>query len=251
MAAPAFVNFGAVGGVGFGTGFSNEGLPASRVNGNILIIVATVANGTARTMAISGGGGGWSIIGTPDVSTNGNSLVAYRIVDGTEAAPSITWTGNDNGCGVILQYSGDFSSNPIGNIHQNALSVANATMTESGITLARGNSLVLGIVLGSGSPATISTPPGGSWTQDQVNTAGLGTLAVWDNSSVATQGSHSPSFSATMNFSAKWMAYTIEIASQAPITPVAAAGAVGLTMTAAVVAAGVTQRKQPVVCLTN
>jgi hypothetical protein len=70
-----------------------------------------------------GGGGGWTVIGTPDVSTNGNSLVAYRIVDGSgEQHLSFSWTGNDNGVGVILQYSGDFSSNPIGNIHQNALS---------------------------------------------------------------------------------------------------------------------------------
>jgi hypothetical protein len=250
MAAPTFVNFGAVGGVGFGSSFSNMGLPASRVNGNILIMCATVTTGTARTMAVSGGGGGWTVIGTPDVSANGNSLVAYRIVDGSESAPVVSWTGNDNGVGVILQYSGDFSSNPIGNIHQNALTVSNATMTESGITLARTNSLVIAIVVGGG-PNTISAAPGGSWTQDQVNTAGLGSLAIWDNPSVSTQGSHSPSFSVTFNNASKYMAYTIEIASQAPITPVAAAGAVGLTMTAAVVAAGVTQRKQPVVCLTN
>jgi hypothetical protein len=219
MAAPAFVNVGATGGVGFGTGFSNMGMPASRVNGNILIGIATASNGTARTMAVSGGGGGWAVLGTPDVSANGSSLVFWRIVDGTESTPTISWTGNDNGDGLIFQISGDYSADPLGHIHQSALTSANVTMTDSGITLQRNDSLVLGIVVGGPSSSiTVSSAPGGSWSTAADNNTGLGKLVAYYNSSVATAGSASPAFSVTFNTSAKWMAYTVEIGSVAPVT---------------------------------
>lgn len=233
MAAPVFVNAGVTGGVGFGSGFSNMGMPASRVNGNYLIGLAAVDTGTARTMAVSGGGGGWAVLGTPDVSSNGNSLVFYRVVDGTESAPTISWTGNDNGCGTILQYSGLYGASPFGNIQQSRLTSANATIAATAISsLASSNSLVLGFVVGgSASSITITSAPGGSWTLDHSNSAGLAKLVAYDNPSVATQGSSGPSFSITFNTAAKWMAYQIELQSQAPTSEVdiTASAALGIS----------------------
>jgi hypothetical protein len=233
MTAPVFVNAGAVASRSFANNIT-PALPGSRVNGNLLIVFVNASTiGEARTFNFPGG---WTVIGTPIANANGNSALAFRYVDGSETAPAITMSGvsfggADDVNAVVYQYTGVVATNPIGNTHSTGPpGSSNATISESGIVLQRNNSLVLGLVTGGGSSgATVVTPPSGYTAESNINTGGM--LLLYDDSSASAAGASSPAFSITLSRSTRYMAWSIELASEALVTEVdiTAAPALGIS----------------------
>ncbi len=117
---------------GFGTSLvfsSTQGLPKNRTNGNILLGMVQVNNGSAHTWP-----GDWTVIDTQQ--NNGvTQTVAYRYVDGSETAPTITWTGAQAGRGMIVQYRG-IKADPdgIGNVAKNGGNSTSSSCTSPATT---------------------------------------------------------------------------------------------------------------------
>jgi hypothetical protein len=136
MAAPTYVNSGALFN-NVNTASATIQLPGSRVNGNLMLLPFSVQ--AIKTLTISGAG--WN---TGDSSTtNTTSIWLWRLVDGTETAPVISWTGASLCSGIITQWTGNISPNPIGNIQK-----ANGTtspITNAAQTSSANNSLILAI----------------------------------------------------------------------------------------------------------
>ncbi|PPC98351.1 MAG: hypothetical protein CTY35_05365 [Methylotenera sp.] len=131
-------------------------LPTSLVNNNLLI--GAVFSGSVATTHIWPAG--WTVI---DNSTSGSYTrsVAYRIVDGTESSPSVSWsTGSANARALCLQYSGILATYPVGD----SASKINTTKTNTSdpITTEGINSSVIYINLPGDLPV-LTTPSG--WMQ--------------------------------------------------------------------------------------
>jgi len=166
MGIPAFVNSGAFQVKAASTTIT-PALPASRTNNNVLIAQLDLQLGGA-----SGGpsapGGGWTIFATDNGGgTSGGDYcaLAWRLVDGTEAAPVFSWTGSFISQAQIFQYSGNATPTPIG-VSNNAHSpptTGSATMTAASVTTTGNNSLLIAIFLTSASRTLLSgtnLPPG-------------------------------------------------------------------------------------------
>jgi hypothetical protein len=128
MAAPTFVNQGALVAVASAATLT-PGLPASRVNNNIMISVCLVA-ATGKTVTTATAG--WTI-GDSINSGNVSGAWAWRLVDGTEAAPVWTWTGNAKCAAYILQYTGNATVSPI-NTSNKASGNSSTTETVAALT---------------------------------------------------------------------------------------------------------------------
>ena len=98
--AIAHVNTGAKSTTYNGTSVSLA-LPASIVAGNLLVgFVATRPDGAISWPA------GWTVVDSQSTASGGSSTsIAYRIADGSETAPSVTY-GSGTAMGGILQFSG-------------------------------------------------------------------------------------------------------------------------------------------------
>ena len=160
LTAPSYLNAGTYLNTASATSMS-PALPTGRVNGNILI--ATVRH--IGTAVMSVGGGGWQALGSQ--IQNGSALRVsqwWRVVDGTEAAPTVSWTGALNASAQIHQYSRENydTTSPFGTIGTADVG-ATATHTSPEITTTRDNSLVIYIDVASANTA-LATPSG--WTED-------------------------------------------------------------------------------------
>jgi hypothetical protein len=211
MAAPTFVNAGAMGGQAANTTVTLP-LPGSRVNGNLLVafLQFAISNRTPTWPA------GWTSIANTN-GASGSAACAYRYVDGTETACSPTWTGLANVDGRIYQYSGTLGSAPIG-AHHETISSAGNTGSDAGATATSNNSLFILLLGGGNDTETRSSGPGGSWNTDSAwTTAGVGGVGAWSESTPSTVGSASDSSSFTMAGGAGgmlWSVFTIELLSE-------------------------------------
>lgn len=153
MALPTFVNLGT-----FGT-FSavatvTPALPGSRTNNNILFAYVNGATAGSKTFAV---GGGWTIGDQKSDVGSQSTCWAWRLVDGTEAAPVFTWTGNMTGSAQVFQYTGNATVGPI-HLNNKAGAAASTTLTIAAITTTVDNCRIIDILL-TAAGQTIPIPP--------------------------------------------------------------------------------------------
>jgi len=180
----------------------NCALPASLVNGNILIATCCVKNGDD----ISISGSGWAQFGSQiKIGTSFTAILAWRIVDGGEGSVTFSWSNAAAAQVHMHQFSGTAPS-PIGAINSNSGSTSAHSCT--GITTTRDNSFVIYIDMAAANTA-LATPSG--WTEDQ--DGGSATSATRDangSKTVATSGSASGDISVTGAWD-NWVMYQVEL----------------------------------------
>jgi hypothetical protein len=137
MTTPAYANVGTRSSVGSGTSVT-PALPGSRVNGNILICIVGVSGTSNHSVS----GSGWQALGsqyTPSGATFRASLW-WRVVDGSEGSPTVSWTGSAGHGAQIFQITrANFDTTaPFGAITANAaIGIAHSN---PGLTTTRNNS---------------------------------------------------------------------------------------------------------------
>jgi hypothetical protein len=205
-ATPAYVNAGIRQNNASATS-RTPALPSPLTNGEILICVCGSANTATHTI----GGGGWqSFFPQTNSGTAFTCSFWWRVVDGTEASPTISWTGAAACWAHVFNFSRDNYDTlaPFG-----ALGVASTgtgtTATAAGITTTRDNSLAVYMVVSNVNTA-MSTPTGG-WTE-RVDTGSStsGTRNALGDLSLPTSGTASGSISSTIG-SSDWLALQFEL----------------------------------------
>ncbi len=180
-------------------------LPGSRVNGNLLI-AECVVNASGKTIAVTGGGGGW-VIGD-SANTNISAAWAWRVIDGTESAPTLSWTGAASAQAIVIQWQG-VAATPIGNFAQTQSIGASATSTT--ITSTADNSVVHDIVLTSFAPYTIGPPP---FTDRTIlTTLAIGGVAsiLFDLGHINKSGTATDTASYSTPSSSSWVIFSVEV----------------------------------------
>jgi hypothetical protein len=225
MAAPAFVNAGSFGGQSANTTVTLP-LPASRVNGNLLL--AVVSFGQADKVPTLSWPSGWTpLISLTGIDAFASSAVAYRVVNGSEVNVVLTWTGLTDVEGRIFQYSGVFSSSPIGATHATRNAGASTSVSEAGVTVQRNNSLVAVILAGGQSTETWNSGPSGYTTDAAWTQVGVGGAAEYSQTTPSVAGNASTAVSITMNSAHRYSCYSIEVTSEsantAPVVSTSAA----------------------------
>lgn len=214
MPAPSFVNTGAR---ATNTGTSiTPALPGSRVNNNILIAWADTTGTQVGTWSLAAGSASWTIFATTNQGGPGRAMVlAYRIVDGTEAAPQFNFTTTAVVEAQVRQYTGDYTPSPIGNVASNNQG-SSTTITCGAITTTAPNSLAVNIATTGGTGSGNIPVPGTYTAEDTLNSQySAADLAI------ASSGGSSGATSVTYT-SANYRVFTFEIRSQAPPAPLVA-----------------------------
>lgn len=241
MTFPAFVNSGAKQFAASGTTIT-PALPASRVNGNLLI--AVISHGVVdKTDTFPAG---WTALTSQASVTNTSMATAWRIVDGTETAPAITWTGSSSAVAQVFQYSGNHPTAPIGHTHTNTNVSASTTASDAGVTLLGTNSLIA-VFVGGDTAGGSTIGAATSYTKD-VDFVGSGTGGNIAEYSEQKASGSSDAFSATTSASRRWNTASIEIVVSPGTANITASPALGISEAAAV-ATSATKKKQPVVCV--
>lgn len=207
MTTPSYLNVGTRSQSAGATSLS-PALPASRTNGNILF--ARVHSKNNATHSISGTG--WAPIPGLAQTNSGASFTVswwYRIVDGTEAAPTISWTGSVACAAQIVQYlRDDFeNSSPFGFVGTPSTGTT-STHTSTGQNTTRNNSRVLYFDDCAANTA-IATPSGWTERYDAGSATGASRTAGGDKS-VATSGTASGNIS-VVGGAAAWVQVQIEL----------------------------------------
>jgi len=151
----AYVNVGTRTNSGGNTS-ATPALPASRVSGNILIAICGTKNNATHSTATSG----WDKIDQVDSGTGWTLSLFWRVIDGSEAAPVITWSGSVANFAIITQISEASPTNPIGAILGNPNS--GTPHTNAGITGTGLNSQVFYI---GGAAANTAYGTTSGWTE--------------------------------------------------------------------------------------
>lgn len=203
-----FVSRGVRGSQSLGTSVafsSTLGLPKNRATNDILIGVVTVNSDITPI----NWPGGWTVIDTSHRS-GASTSVAYLFVDGSETAPTVTWTGNASATGMIAEYRGVLSgASAIGN---HATNNGNSTTAScnSPVTTSP-NSKILALLDGTNS------------TFNGTNEAtGYGVIAAEQNidlsdADVVAQGGTATNFSLTLSPSQTWTVILVELRSAAAV----------------------------------
>jgi hypothetical protein len=177
-------------------------MPANIVPGNLLV-VWMAANNTYTASPVTG----WTFLNSEAV----NGLVfAYRIADGNEGTSvNFGWSGALGVIGQTLQFSGVNTTTPLGVNNSNA--GTGTVASNSGITIGSASSIVLALVLSSGTNQAIDAPPGWSEMSGTANNGaspfGYGIRAV---NKLVAPGQPSGSLSVTIA-NAMWRVSLYEI----------------------------------------
>jgi hypothetical protein len=199
---PVFVNAGAT--LSNGTASSaTPALPASLVNGNILIAVAVSRSSGTNACSSSGWNAILQNITGGSGGTQTRTSLYYYIVDGAEASPTITGMAGSN-IAAIFQWSGVLNP-PIGNTDSGSAS-SGTTISDSGINTTAGFSRVIYV---AGLRATLGTPSG--YSEDSETGIVNGCDIAVGGVNVTTSGNPSGAISATSSASAAWAIATVEL----------------------------------------
>jgi hypothetical protein len=204
MTAPAYGAVGTRTQVAAGTSRA-PALPAGRANGDVLIAICGSKNNAAHSIA----GTGWAAL-TPQVDSGTGWTVSlwYRIVDGAEAAPTISWTGSVACFAQIIRYTrAPAEGSPFG-----AIGTAGTGTTSPhaapGITTTQSNSTV--VYIGAAAANTGYGAVSG-WTERADNGSATGASRnVIGEKAVAAAGTTTGATSAT-GANAAWVQWQIEI----------------------------------------
>ena len=198
--AIAYVNAGTGTGAASGT-TATQTVPASLVDGNLLIAIGCVANGD--TISVSGTG--WSNFGQVTIGTTFSACLAWCIVSGTPPSAVFSWTNSAANRTIAWQWSGT-ARTPFGNSASNSGSTS--THSNSGITTTADASVVI-YIDGAKANTALATPAG--WTENSdvgSTTAGMRTTAGLK--AVSQGGSASGAISVT-GAAADWVMWQIEL----------------------------------------
>jgi hypothetical protein len=178
-------------------------LPASRVNGNLLIAVCGTKNNATHTTATAE----WNKIDQRNSGTGWTLSLFWKLVDGTDSAPVITWTGSVANFAIQFQYTGGAPSNPIGAFLAN--NGTGSPHTNAGLVATRDESQV--IYLGG---ATANTAYGTStgWTEnaDAGSATGATRHVAGRRNATINTGASSGSISIS-GATGAWVLYQVEL----------------------------------------
>lgn len=206
MTAQAYLNVGTRS-QSAGATSQTPSLPGSRTNGNLLIAQAWSKNNATHSIS----GTGWAAIPGLSQTNSGASMTTswwYRLVDGTEGAPTISWTGSV-ACGAqVIQFLRDDESTPPFGFVGTPSTGTTSTHTSTGQNTTYNNSLVIYLDVCAANTA-IATPSG--WTErfDAGSATGASRNAG-GTKSVATSGTGSGNISVTGG-AAAWVQVQIEL----------------------------------------
>ncbi len=216
MTYPSYVNAGT-----FATDTNNTltpGLPASRTNGNVLIAFVHYNGSSAtQTWSLDAGSTSWTIFASLNQGGSHPMVLAWRLVDGTEAAPKFNVGTANTICGQVYQYTGVVAS-PIGAISSHTAG-SSSTVTCPAITTLSDSSLAVNIVCIQDSTA-IASPSG--WNAETHTNSASGSPTASDLQ-IATTGSSSGSTSVTATVGG-YDNFIFELFSQSPAATGSAAG---------------------------
>lgn len=175
----------------------------TRTNGDLLIAIVGGKNNATHSVT----GAGWTKLTQTNSGASWTVSLYYCIVNGSEAAPTISWTGSVACFAQILQYRGT-SASPFG-----ASSVSTGTTsthTSSQITTTAPNSMVVAWD-GAAANTAIATPSG--WTENLDGGSATGaTRNSADSKTVASSGTASGNIS-VVGAAAAWVQWQYELRS--------------------------------------
>jgi hypothetical protein len=202
LTPPAFVNIGTI---NQANTVHSGTLPGSRINGNLLIFYFKVRS-TTNDPTLSAG---WTLL---DSFGYGGSTqrygVAYCSVDGSEAAPTLTWSGGGTAISIIAQYSGTDATTPLVAGTKNG-ATSGTTISTTAINSTRNNSLAISASWDD--LATAPTLPAGfsnesvGFFQNAFSSLRLAEVQI------ATSGSSSGAVSCTQSSSVNWGTFLFEM----------------------------------------
>jgi hypothetical protein len=206
MAAPTFVNAGARQSTGFGESIT-PALPASLVNGNVLI--AMVGNGATQGKTFTFPAGWTSLHEFANV--NIGVAVYYHVVVGGESAPAITWSGNTSAQAKIWQFSGTVSPH-VGDGSAVEDPGNNADWDHPALTTTADNSLVAAFLYNNVGRTVDGVPSGWSELSDEANIAAFG-----DEVAVAGQTSTAIVDQPFTVGATRYLSLEVELLSESPV----------------------------------
>ena len=179
----------------------NGSVPASLVDGNILISHISVKNNETITVS----GTGWTKWNQVNSTAGFTDCLAWCLVSGTPPSCTFTWSSSVACRTITYQYSGT-ARNPFGASLSNTGSTS--THSNSGITTTRNNSMVI-YIDGCAANTALATPAG--WTENE--DTGSSTAAIrgtMGSKAITSSGSASGSISVTGG-NAAWVMWQIEL----------------------------------------
>jgi hypothetical protein len=180
---------------------ATPGLPASRVNGNVLIAVCGTKNNATHSTST----GNWRKIDQVNSGTGWTLSLFAVTVDGTESAPAISWSGSVANFAIIAQYSG--TSGAIGAITPN--SGTGSPHTNAGFNATRDNSQPI-YIGGATTNTAYGTTTGWSENADAGSNTGATRHVFGRRNATINTGAASGSTSSTGSTGA-WVMYQIEM----------------------------------------
>lgn len=209
--AIAYVNAGSAQNLSADSGSTSIALPSSRTNGNLLVAVLSSSFNNAQTWPAD-----WNVVYSAWNTTNYISI-AWRIVDGTEVSPSVTWptTSGKSVRHVCFQYSGTLTDEPIGDF---TFSTGNTSPhTSSQIeAIGKDSSAIYIDVAPNGT--TLTAPSG--WTQNYANGDTGNAFSVGNKQLTGGAGTLSGDISSTGSAGAYWTMLQIELVQEFPPEPI-------------------------------
>jgi hypothetical protein len=178
--------FATAGAMSFATATTiTPALPASRVNGNLLVSWCRVANGTA-TLSLATTG--WTVF--TNVSSGGSTVaIAYAYVTGSEVAPVWTASASANLQSWTMQYSNTAPSNPIGAI-MNTGGTTTGAIPSGPLITTQPNSLMASAIMGDTSTQVLTPALSSSNRYTARATApGASNYALWSDKAYPYVGS--------------------------------------------------------------
>lgn len=143
-------------------------------------------------------------------AANKRVSIAYRLVDGSEAAPTASWSPVGNGIGRVFQWSGVAQESPFASGANGSNTGTGATHSKTGVTTTRDESRVI-YIDGCDANTALGTPSG--WTEDSDAGGGGDEMRIAvGGKDVATSGSASGDISVTGG-NAAWVMWQIELRS--------------------------------------
>lgn len=184
-------------------------LPASLVAGDILMVVFSARAINTATLS----GAGWNLILTGIEGSVSVYLVGWRLVDGSEGQPTITYdvASANLQMAIVHQFSGTHRVAPIGATSNN--NGVSANLLSLSITTIYNNALVIYLFLDFTTGA-LAQPAG--WTERSDVGATGGEMSMGDQQ-VHTLGTATGNAGATIT-SSRWAALQIEIRALVPAT---------------------------------
>lgn len=190
-------------------------LPGSRVNNNLLIAWADVFGSQTGTWTLDATSvtNGWVIFDSVNQGGQRPMVLAWRLVNGSEAAPKFNFTTTAIIEAQVRQYTGVYTPSPIGATAHNQNGGSSTVITCGAVTTTAANSLAVNIAT-TGNTGSGNIPVPGTYTAEDTLNSNYSAADL----TIASSGSSSGATSVTYT-SSNYRVFTFELRSQAPVVP--------------------------------